>query len=158
MKPTLILLAALTLIACDTTPQWPDAADGWKQYRNDQIGISLDYPAQCSVDDEGHRVLIRYDGAPIISIAWTTEKGARKNGLWIGHDPVGPVQLDGRAGKLYRYTHHDGPFGMRTTSFVVPHREKLFALEFRTPDEQLGPVAQRVLDSFAFTGPADDGS
>jgi hypothetical protein len=158
MKRTLILLATVTLIACDTTPQWPAAADGWKPYRNDAIGISLEYPGQCSVEDEGQRVLIRFDGAPIISIAWTTEAGARKNGLWAGHDPIGPVQLGGRAGNLYRYTHHDGPFGMNTTSFVVPHREKLFALEFRTTDEQLGLVALHVLDSFAFTGAAGDGS
>jgi len=149
-------VAALLLIACDTTPEWPASADAWKQYDNELIGISLQYPEQCSVDDEGHRVLIRCDGAPIISIAWTTEAGAKKNGLWPGHDPVGPVQLGGRMGELYRYTHHDGPFGMQTTSFVVPHRDKLLALEFRTTPDQLGPVAQHVLDSFAFTRPSGD--
>jgi len=158
MKRTLVLLAAFALIACDTTPRWPASADGWKTYRNENIGISLEYPGQCSVDDEGHRVLIRNDGAPIISIAWTTEADARKNGLWPGHEPIGPVQLGGRAGKLYRYSHSDGPFGMRTTSFVVPHRAKYFALEFRISEEELGPIAKQVLDSFAFTDPAADGS
>ena len=154
----MVVLAAFALMACDTTPQWPASAVGWKQFHSTHIGISLDYPGQCSVDDEGDRVLIRYDGAPIISIAWTTQERARKNGLWPKHEPVGPVQLGGRTGKLYRYTHNDGPFGMRTTSFVVTHETLYLALEFRTPDEHLGPVAQHVLDSFVFTDPAADGS
>jgi hypothetical protein len=151
MKREALLAAVLVLAACDTTPRWPDAADGWKQYRNDHIGIALEYPAGCTVDADGDRVLIRYDGGPIISIAWLTEESARRNGLWPRHDPVGPVQLGGRTGRLYRYKHYDGPFGMRTTAFVVPHHDRYFALEFRTARDELGPLERYVLASFAFT-------
>lgn len=157
MKRELAFLTILLLPACDTTPEWPDAADGWKAYRNDHIGIALEHPAQCTVEGDGDRAIVRYDGAPIVSIAWLTEASARRNGLWAGHESVGPIEMGGRAGKRYRYTHYDGPFGMRTTSFVVPHHDRYLALEFRTPRDDLNGLQQRVLASLSFTGPDDAG-
>lgn len=151
MKRGIVIAAALALAACDTTPQWPATAEGWKQYRNDHIGVSFEYPAQCTVEDDGDRALFRCDGDPIISISWSAEASARRHGLWARHEPVGPVQLGGRVGRLYRYTHYDGPFGMRTTAFVVPHGDRFFALELRTSHDELGGLERHVLRSFAFT-------
>ena len=85
-----------------------------------------------------------------MSISHVDEQEGRNRGLRVKHGAVGSIQISGRPGSQYRYDHYDGPFYMRTVSYVVPHREKFLGLEFRTHLEQPDEVQRRILQSFRF--------
>ena len=63
---------------------------------------------------------------------------------------MGSIELDNREGLKYIYDHYDGPFYMRTVSYVVEYGGKFLGLEFRTDREELDDVQRRVLRSFRF--------
>ena len=96
----------------------------------------------------GPNVLFRYDGYPVLSISLVDEREGHSRGLWVGHDPVGSIQLAGRDGEKYVYRHYDGPSYMRTVSYVVEHRDRWLAVEFRTELEEADALQRRILESF----------
>jgi hypothetical protein len=89
------------------------------------------------------------DGVPIL-VRYSDEQEGRKRDIWFGHEAIEKITLAGHAGNKFIYTHHDGPFGARTVSYVVEHKGKFLGLEFRTPND-LNEIQQRVWASFKFT-------
>ena len=136
----------------------------WTRYTNQEVGFWLELPSVYlpDVSPDGHSVLFRFRGTPLVHVTWTDEASARQRGLWARHDPVARIELGGRPGKQYIYNHFDGPLGMRTYAYVVPHRERFLALEFRTrrtslleefglkrsPETEPDQLCQRILGSF----------
>lgn len=88
------------------------------------------------------------DGVPIF-VRYSNEQEGKERDIGFGHEPVEKITLAGRDNNKFIYTHHDGPFGTRTVSYVIAHKDKFLGLEFRTPDE-LNEIQQRVLSSFKF--------
>ncbi len=123
----------------------------WATYSNAKVGYSLKYPTALTLEEyaEGS-VAFRngWDGVPIL-VRYTNEQDGKNRDIWFGHEPVGKIMLAGREGNKFIYTHHDGPFGTRTISYVVEHKGKFLGLEFRTPNE-LNEIQQRVLSSCKF--------
>ena len=159
--PGFAIVALTALVACSQlgcSPRgfvWPHVdANGWNTYSNDVIGYTLRVPAVCEVEeaDDGRDVLFRFLGAPIIAIRFVDESEGSERGLWVGHEPISETELSGRSGFRYRYDHYDGPFGMQTVSYVVPHRDRLIGLELRTGAPRPTTTQQAILDSFAFHG------
>ena len=155
------LAAGTTLVmtlfgtACNSTPPEHPALDEvrWATYTNAEVGYTLEYPDFYRIDDRGKPkdVMFRFDGYPVLVINWVSEKEGRSRGLWPGHEPVRTVELAGLEGKKYIYRHYDGPFSMRTISFVVEHRGRLLGIEFRT-NCPLDPIHLYIIESFRFTG------
>ncbi len=138
-----------------TSPLNPPAnAVAWKIYSNPSVGYTFEHPDLYEVEEhhDGRTVLLRYDGYPVVSIRHVDEQEGRSHGLWIKHDAVGTIELDSRAGLKYIYDHYDGPFYMRTVSYVVEHGDRFLGLEFRTDREELDDIQRRVLQSFRFVG------
>jgi hypothetical protein len=149
-------LSGFLMTGCGgTPPQNPSAtAVAWKVYSNPVVGYTLEHPDlyETEEDLDGGTVLLRYDGYPVISIRHADEQEGRRHGLWIKHEAVGSIELDRREGLKYIYDHYDGPFYMRTVSYVVEYGGKFLGLEFRTDREELDDVQRRVLRSFRFIG------
>ncbi len=149
-------LSGFLMAGCGgTPPQSPPAnAVAWKVYSNPVVGYTLEHPDlyETEEDHDGRTVLLRYDGYPVISIRHADEQEGRSRGLWIKHEAVGSIELDSREGLKYIYDHYDGPFYMRTVSYVVEHGGQFLGLEFRTDREELDGVLRRVLRSFRFIG------
>ncbi len=149
-------LSALSMTGCGGTPPLnpPANALAWKTYSNPSVGYTFEHPDLYEVEEhhDGRTVLLRYDGYPVVSIRHADEQEGRSHGLWIKHDAVGTIELDSRAGLKYIYDHYDGPFYMRTVSYVVEHGSRFLGLEFRTDREELDDVQRRVLQSFRFVG------
>jgi hypothetical protein len=116
------------------------------------LGGSINYPIVLQLEEFGNQsVLFRNgsDGVPIL-VRYSDEQEGKKRDIWFGHEPVEKITHAGRAGNKYIYSHHDGPFGMRTVSFVVKHQGKFLGLEFRALDD-LNERQQHVLESFKFS-------
>ena len=147
-------LSALLMTGCSGTPPANPAVDAvvWRTYSNPMVGYSLEYPEIYTPQEryQGRDVLFRYDNYPVVSISHVNEEEGTSRGLWVKHGAVGSIQLSGREGNQYQYDHYDGPFYMRTVSYVVPHRERFLGLEFRTDLEQPDEVQTRILQSFRF--------
>ncbi len=123
----------------------------WSTYTNSKLGYTISYPAVLQLEEFGDgSVLFRNgsDGVPIL-VRYADEQEGKKRDLWFGHEPVGKINLAGRDGSKFIYSHHDGPFSTRTVSYVVAHQEKYLAVEFRAAGE-LNEIQQRVLESFKF--------
>jgi len=88
------------------------------------------------------------DGVPIL-VRYADEQEGKKRDLWFGHEPVEKINLAGRDGNKFIYSHHDGPFSTRTVSYVVAYQAKYLAVEFRASGE-LNEIQQQVLESFKF--------
>jgi len=124
----------------------------WSTYTNSRLGYSVSYPAVLQLEEFGDgSVLFRngMDGVPIL-VRFADEQEGKKRDLWFGHEPVEKINLAGRDGNKFIYSHHDGPFSTRTVSYVVAHQEKYLAVEFRASGE-LNEIQRRVLDSFKFS-------
>ncbi len=149
-------LSGFSMAGCGGTPpqNLPVDAVAWRVYSNPVVGYALEHPDlyETEEDHDGRTVLLRYDGYPVISIRHADEREGRSHGLWIKHKAVGSIELDKRGGLKYIYDHYDGPFYMRTVSYVVEHGGKFLGLEFRTDREELDDVQRRVLRSFRFIG------
>ncbi len=152
---TVPFLLFLSLVStCLTSCSPPDytplrAADlEWGTYTNPVLGYSVAYPTLFTPNDEGGSdVLFRFQRSVPVVVRFADEEQGRGRGLWFGNNPVGEIQLAGKPGFRYVYNHSDGPFSSRTTAYVIRHRDRYLALEFRAIDE-LGPVAPRMLESF----------
>ncbi len=146
----IFLFAVVLVAACEGTP--PPAPDlntvVWERYRDDQIGFSVEHPDVYETDRHHGGVLLRHDGYPVVAISYADEDEADRRGLWADHKAVGNVELAGITGKRYVYDHWDGPAYMHTVSFVIPWQGRYLALEFRTKNETLDPVQQRIQESF----------
>ncbi|MCZ6485253.1 MAG: hypothetical protein O6826_06110 [Acidobacteria bacterium] len=152
-------LSVFFMTGCGGTPPHNPAAYAvtWKVYANPVVGYTLEHPDfyETEEDHDGQSVLLRYDGYPVISIRHVDEPEGRSRGLWIKHQAVDSIELGQREGLKYIYDHYDGPFYMRTVSYVVEHGGKFLGLEFRTDGEALDEVQRRILQSFQFV--ADSG-
>ena len=153
----LVLICAVGPLAdcVGTPPQNPDpAAVSWTTYTNREAGYSVDVPDLYTspVHSGGPSVLFRHDGYPVLSISLVDEHEGDSRGLWVGHEPVGSIQLAGRDGEKYVYRHYDGPSSMRTVSYVVEHRNRWLGVEFRTELEEADALQRRILESFRFSG------
>jgi len=123
----------------------------WSTYTNSKLGYTINYPTVLQLEEFGDgSVLFRNgrDGVPIL-VRYSDEQEGKKRDIWFGHEPVTKINLAGRAGNKFIYSHHDGPFSTRTVSYVVAHKEKYLGVEFRTPSE-LNEIQQRVLTSVKF--------
>ncbi len=149
-----LLVTAAALFGC--TKRGPEnigigEVSKWKTYTNDQVGYTFQYPAEFEARDhhEGTDVMLRYKGYPIVAVNFCDEDEARSRGLWAQGEPEGQIALSGRTGQLYRYKHQDTFTMMPCISFVVPHRDRFLALEFRREGE-LDAVMQRIRQTFRF--------
>ena len=127
--------------------QQPDRLT-WVSYTHPTLPYSLRYPNLFNAEEEkAGSVFFRYGcGVPVV-VRFHDEKEGRRRGAWFGHESVGDIQLNNRAGKKYIYEHQEGPFSTRTVAYVVAYRGKFLGLEFRTPGE-LNDVQKRIFDSF----------
>ncbi len=158
MKIARLMLLIAPWMACDVTPEWPATVQEWARYTDERSGVSLEYPAQCTIHRNDAGALIRFNDSPIIAFSFTTMEVAKKRGLWAAHAPADSCQLGGREGELYRYDHHDVFLGMHTVSWVVPHDGKWIALELRMKCDEPGSVQRRVIESLSFASSNDGGS
>ncbi len=143
---------AIGMVACGGSPPAnPEAGTfRWATYHHPTAGYTLEHPDVYVVQEHGGGVLLRYDDYPCVSISLTDEQRADDRGLWAGHDPTGEIRLGDRDGRRFVYHHYDGPFSMRTVSYVVEHRDEYLALEFRTERDDPDEIQHRILDSFRF--------
>ena len=86
-----------------------------------------------------------------MAINYTTKREADERGLWADHKAAGKIKLAGQSGKQYIYNHYDGPFYMRTISYVIELDSKFLALEFRTQNEKTDSLQQHILESFTLS-------
>lgn len=148
-----IALVAFLLAAACRMGEPPEPAEGtfeWTTYRNADVGYAVELPDLYRPDEEdgGRAVLFRSgDGVPV-KVYWMTESEGDGRGLWFGESPVGVDSLAGFEARRYEYTHCDGPLCSRMVSFVIPHGERMLALEFRS-DGPLTRTNERILRSFA---------
>jgi len=150
LLPAALTAGALFFQGCLGAPDTPRAGTfAWKTYRNERMGVTLEYPDAYKPDAWAPDVDVafRLNGAPAIRLTLRTEEDALHHGLWAEHKPVAGVTFAGRAGKRYEYNHYDGPFGSPVLAFVIPHKGKYLALEFRTTNKDLDEVQRRMLDS-----------
>ncbi len=124
----------------------------WATYSNAAAGYSLSYPRQLRPDENDGNVFFRYNGAVPVVVRYTDEQEGKDRGAWFGHPVVDAITLGSRKGQKFIYDHWDGPFAVRTVSYVVKHREKFLGLEFRT-DSELSEVQKQILSSFTFFAP-----
>jgi len=154
--PTMILLCFVLTLGCRSrAPENPEISDvNWQTYSNKNLNISLSYPDIYTVDEnlDAHGTLFRYGGHPVISLRFTDEHQGKKHGLWFGNQPEKSIELAGKQGLKYVYNHYDAIFYMRTISYVVDYRDKYLGLEFRTDNEELDEIQQRILNSLKFVG------
>jgi len=148
--PSALTAGALLFQGCLGAPDTPRAGTfAWKTYRNDAIGVSLEYPDayQPYELESGVDVAFKLHGSPAIRLSLRSEADSRHHGLWAGSEPVADALFAGRQGKRYAYDHYDGPFGSPVLAFVIPHEGKFLALEFRTMNSDLDDVQRRILES-----------
>lgn len=154
MRVPFIPVLALTVLisSCENRPPpaLSMASVEWATYTNEKVGYTVQYPANYTLDKSrnGRDVLFRYDGFPVLAVNFTTTDEADGRGLWADHEPVGDVDLAGQQGRQYVYNHYDGPFYMRTLSYVVEHRDRFLAVEFRTQNESVDSLQHHILRSF----------
>jgi hypothetical protein len=144
-------LAVLVLAGCQGAPPPDPPADAvtWRAFHNDAVGYSVELPTVFErTGERGQSVLFRYQGYPVLCINYVDEAEGRRRGLWVGKEDSGPARLGGRDGRRFVYRHYDGPFSMRTVSYVVGYRGKLLGLEFRTDLAEPDSLQRRILDSF----------
>jgi hypothetical protein len=132
-------------------PMHPDLAGiEWRNYSSEFMGFDLEIPYFYSdhPEDDGESVIFRMDGYPVLMISLLGRDRADQRGLWADHSPVATGLLAARPADHYVYDHHDGPFVMRTISWVVPWRGKFLEFALRTEASVPDPVQQHMLDSF----------
>lgn len=146
--------ALTAALGCRVDPIDLPAPQGWHHYENGALGVAFDVPDFLETQDHGSEagIVFRYDGANAVLLRFVDEKEGKRRGLWFGHPDAGPITLGGRPGKLYKYTHDDGPIWDSTEAYVVPYRGKELGLEFRTKNDVA--VRERMLSSFRFLEPA----
>jgi hypothetical protein len=156
---SVLILAAVAcgigLAACESLPPPPPDEFSWEAYVNAAVGYEMEIPDAYRPDeeDDGKAVFFRWRGTVPVKVYLADEEMGRDRGLWPGHEPVGEIELGGRPGALYEYTHCDGPFCSKMKSFVVEHMGRSLGLEFRTEGD-LDEMNRHIVDSFSFLGAA----
>ncbi len=120
----------------------------WINYRNEAVGYEVKIPDLYEPHEweDGSGVIFKRNGdETVMLIRWVNEEDKRR-GIWLSHEPKGTCVLSGQTGKTYDYIHHDGPFGIRTRSWVIPYKARELGVEFRTQD--ITKVEKQILDSF----------
>ena len=140
------LLVFLVLVAC-AAPDWPQPDEvQLTSYTHPSEDFRVTYISGSTIDESNDSVFFRWRGAPILCVRYVTEQRAGRD-LWIGSDPLGDIELGGRAGKKYSY-YHDLT---HTVSYVVPHKGKYIGLEFRMDGDELNTLQRQILEGFEFT-------
>lgn len=149
-----LALALTAALGCRVDPIDLPAPQTWHSYENAALGVAFDVPDFLEMKDHGSEagIVFRYNGANAVLLRFVDEKEGKRRGLWFGHPDAGPISLGGRAGKLYKYVHGDGPIWDSTEAYVVPYRGRELGLEFRTRND--AAVRERMLQSFRFLEPA----
>lgn len=150
-RSSMIAVVALAPVGCsvDAPPEPTAGTFEWTEYANEAAGFVMDVPDAYQPDEEpsGRSVLFRTDEGVPVKVYWITAEEGEGRGLWFGETPTGPARLGGLGASLYEYRHCDGPFCSRIVSYVVPHRGRHLALEFRS-DGALNATNLRILESF----------
>ena len=142
----------LIINSCENTP--PPALSiakvEWATYNNERVGYKLQYPAAFNLktDLNGKDLLLKHGGFPVMAINYTNENEAHDRGLWADHEPVGNIILANKKGKKYVYNYFNGPFFMRTLSYVIEYQSHFLAVEFRTENETIDSLQQQTGKGF----------
>ena len=154
-KSLSLLCLGLIVSGCENRP--PPALSmskvEWATYSNEQVGYTVQYPAAFTLHNRnnGRDLLLSHDGFPVVTINYTTRQEAGSRDLWADHEPVGNIELADKSGEKYIYNHFDGPFYMRTFSYVIEYKDRFLALEFRTKNDSVDSLQQHILQSFSLT-------
>ena len=134
-------------------PSLSMASVRWVTYKNERVGYTLQYPVAYTLENSetSRDILFRHNGFPAMAINYTTKGEADERGLWADHEAAGKIKLAGQTGKQYIYNYYDGPFYMRTVSYVIELDSNFLALEFRTQNEKVDSLQQNILDSFTLS-------
>ncbi len=121
----------------------------WATYSNPKLGYSLEYPNVYAKSEErnGKDVIFRHNGMTAMRILFITESEGKDRGLWVKSKPVEEMEMGGRKGFRYVYNHQDFFSYVHTIACVLEYRGKLLGIEFRTDENMLDEVQQRILDS-----------
>jgi len=143
----IMIILGPCLLSCRHEPleAIPQEDVHWKDYRNPAMGLALSYPDPYEIQREsGEFVFFLHGDRTAARLNFVTEREGRSRGLWFGNASTGDIQMAGRVGQRYDYTHWDGPFGDLTIAFVVPYRDRYLGLEFRSA---VGPIEEAMVRS-----------
>lgn len=127
-------------------PLDPDGV-GWSLYANEKLGFRLEAPDHYEVRAEGNSVVFVDGGRTALRVTHADRTEARNRGLWAQVDPLEGREYGETKGQFYRYRHYDGPLYVPTLAYVVRHRGMDLGVEFRTRQEELDLVHERVLET-----------
>lgn len=146
----LTVLSLFIVWGCRTPPAELTETLDWSTYEEPHL-FSIKVPAASNVWRSNNPLFVKivHEGRTIAKVHWISEAEGQGRGLWFEHSAEGDQALDGLAGKQFRYTHSDGPFFARIRSFVVPFKDRYFALEF-VVDHDLTPLQREMLESIRF--------
>jgi len=138
-----------TFASCEqrVEPSRDPATVEWVEYSNDQLGLSLEYPAVWSVEVQGNSIRFEGSVATAMRVTLASADEAAHRGLW-GRTSVVRVDTIGETGfRFYRYRHYDGPVYVPTLAFVVAQRGLELGIEFRTGAAEPDALERRILES-----------
>lgn len=128
-------------------PVLDPASVEWVEYSNDELGVSLAYPAVWSVEVQGNSIRFEGSVATAMRVTLASAEEASHRGLW-GRTSVVRVDTIGETGfRFYRYRHYDGPTYVPTLAFVVSQRGLDLGIEFRTRADEPDALERRILES-----------
>jgi len=148
----LILLAACT----SEPPANPQPGTvSWATWQDYSLGLTLDYPDTWEESSYGdaHRLTLRNQGYPVLSVSHLSESEAAYDGLWGRNESDGEGFLAGKPAVLYAYDHAEPLTTLPTRSWVIPWSGKFLALEFRVRGGQLDSVQQAMLSRVRLAEP-----
>ena len=147
---TSVILAGLSACRTSSGPAFDTWEGGWAEYVDARLGIRFHYPDVLVRElDETGEVVLSYRGACNVRVVFVDESVGRERGLWFGHQAVSDESLGGRSAQKYVYDHYDGPFAVRTVSYVVPYRDRYLGIEFR-PGGMPQDARGQLLETFEF--------
>ena len=145
----LIVGACSVLIAgCEAIPPVYLSGNQLVAFDNASVGYSVGYPEGLTAAvEDGEEIWFRQDGHAFLRVVYSTQEEARNRGLWATAEPTAQVVVDGRRWHLHEYDHQDILKFVRTRSYVIAHRGRFLALEFRSMPLD---VEAAVVDSVRF--------
>ena len=148
-----LLLALIGVSSCQARQPLDLNQVQWLTYTNSVLKYSLSYPNAYTVEPEVDDTNVMFKtsmyNVPLV-VRYTTEAEGRQRGLWFGNPPTAPIELSGKKGYKYVYSHYDGPFGERTIAYVIEYKDRFLGLEFRADGEDLDGIQKQILESFKF--------
>jgi hypothetical protein len=151
-KPTsLILILIFVLISGCTSEGHENTSPGyihWVTYRNEAVGYEVKIPDIYNPIEweDGSGVAFKRNGNETVMLVRWANEADKSRGIWLSHNPNGTCVLFGQSGRTYDYIHYDGPFGIRTRSWVIPYKNRELGVEFRMIN--ITKVEKQILDSF----------